>query len=94
MFASDANWGRILAAVGRSIDRTTRLEDIDINVSGVPLVKNGQPVLSKNSDTIDQLFAQSEIEFSIHLDDGVSSTSVWTCDYSYEYIRINAEYRT
>jgi len=94
LFASDANWGRILAAVGRSIDRTTRLEDIDINVSGVPLVKNGQPVLSKNSDTIDQLFAQSEIEFSIHLDDGVSSTSVWTCDYSYEYIRINAEYRT
>jgi glutamate N-acetyltransferase/amino-acid N-acetyltransferase len=94
LFASDANGGRILAAVGRSIDRTTRLEDIDINVSGVPLVKNGQPVLSKNSDTIDQLFAQSEIEFSIHLDDGVSSTSVWTCDYSYEYIRINAEYRT
>ena len=94
LFASDANWGRILAAVGRSIDRTTRLEDIDINVSGVPLVKNGQPVLSKNSDAIDQLFAQSEIEFSIHLDDGASSTSVWTCDYSYEYIRINAEYRT
>ncbi len=94
LFASDANWGRILAAVGRSIDRTTRLEDIDINVSGVPLVKNGQPVLSKSSDAIDQLFAQSEIEFSIHLDDGASSTSVWTCDYSYEYIRINAEYRT
>ena len=94
LFASDANWGRILAAVGRSIEPTTRLEDVNINVSGLPLVKNGQPVVSKNSDAIDQAFAQSEIEFSIYLNDGTLSTSVWTCDYSYEYIRINAEYRT
>jgi len=94
LFASDANWGRILAAVGRSIEPTTRLEDVNINVSGLPLVKNGQPVVSKNSDAIDQAFAQSEIEFSIYLNDGTLSTSVWTCDYSYEYVRINAEYRT
>ena len=94
LFASDANWGRILAAVGRSIDPTTRLEDININVSGVPLVKNGQPVVAKNSDIVDQVFSESEIEFSIYLNDGTSSTSVWTCDFSYDYIRINAEYRT
>ena len=70
------------------------MEDVNINVSGLPLVKNGQPVVSKNSDAIDHAFAQSEIEFSIYLNDGTLSTSVWTCDYSYEYIRINAEYRT
>ncbi len=94
LFASDANWGRILAAIGRSVAPGTYLKDININVSGVSLVKEGEPVILNNSVDINQIFSQRDIEFSIYLNDSDSSTTVWTCDFSYDYVRINAEYRT
>lgn len=94
LFASDANWGRILAAVGRSAFPTTVLENICIEVSGVPLLKNGEPVVLENMDNIKRAFSDHEIDLCIRLDDGAASTTVWTCDFSYDYVRINAEYRT
>jgi glutamate N-acetyltransferase/amino-acid N-acetyltransferase len=94
LFASDANWGRILAAVGRSVTPGTDLKDINIDVSGVPVVKGGEPVILNNGADVDQVFSRRDIEFSVYLKDSISSTTVWTCDFSHDYVRINAEYRT
>jgi len=94
LFASDANWGRILAAVGRSVSPSSRLDNIHIDVCGIPLVKNGEPVVMQGRDSIDRAFLERELDFSIYLNDSTLSTTVWTCDFSYDYVRINAEYRS
>ena len=93
-FASDPNWGRILAAVGRSGVDQLSLEDIVIYLDEVCIVRNG----ARSSDYKEALgqavMERTDITIRIKLGRGTAAAKVWTTDLSHDYIRINAEYRT
>jgi len=93
-FASDPNWGRILAAVGRAgLDRL-ELEAISIYLDDVCIVEQGGRSASYTEAQGQAVMEQSEITISVRLARGHARATVWTCDFSYDYVRINAEYRT
>ncbi len=94
LFASDANWGRILAAVGRSKVEGMSIENIDIFLNDLKVVALGE--IDKNySDSAGSAEMQkSEITIKIGLGVADTSESVWTTDLSYDYVKINAEYRS
>lgn len=94
LFASDANWGRILAAVGRAGVETMRIEDVGIAIGGYPIVAAGEPVPGYEESRAAAIMGQSDIEISIAIGPGPETVEVWTCDLSYDYVRINGEYRS
>lgn len=94
LFASDPNWGRILAAVGRAGVENFDLEKVRIRLGETLLVEEGG-----RADSYDEAKGQlemdkDEITIRIDLARGEASETFWTSDLSHEYIRINAEYRT
>ena len=94
LFACDANWGRILAAVGRAGVQNMILEDIDIYLDDVCIVKNGGRAESYTEEAGAAIFAQAEITISIRLGRGDVTERVWTTDLSHDYVSINADYRS
>jgi glutamate N-acetyltransferase/amino-acid N-acetyltransferase len=94
LFASDANWGRILAAVGRAGVKDMILEDIDIYLDDVCIVKSGGRADSYTEEAGAAIFAQAEITISIRLGRGEITERVWTTDLSHDYVSINADYRS
>jgi len=94
LFASDANWGRILAAVGRAGVKNMILEDIDIYLDDVCIVKSGGRAASYTEEAGAAIFAQQEITISIRLGRGEITERVWTTDLSHDYVSINADYRS
>ena len=94
IFASDPNWGRILAAVGRAKIKDLDLSVVAISIGGVPVVSNGKVAESYTEKIGQSLMRKEEIVISINLGRGSFSEIIWTSDLSHEYIRINAEYRT
>lgn len=99
-FASDANWGRMLAAVGRSQLDDLSLEGVSLGVSSpdeglsTTMVVGGQPSADYDEPMADTIMALPEFVVRIALGRGSSAATVWTCDLGFEYVRINAEYRT
>ena len=93
-FASDPNWGRILAAIGRA--RIARLDVAAVNIylNDVCIVKNGARAPDYTEAQGQAVMAQAEIHLRVELGSGRASTRLWTCDLSYDYVRINAEYRS
>ena len=94
LFASDPNWGRILAAVGRSGLPNLDLSKIAIYLDDVCIVDGGQPAADYTEEKGQQVMSQSEITIRVKLGRGKVAKTVWTCDFSYDYVKINAEYRT
>ena len=98
MFASDANWGRILAAVGRSPiakDKPPLDPDrIDMYLGDVLIVQKGGRAESYREQAGAQVMAQTEITVRIELNRGAARACVWTCDLSHGYVTINADYRS
>lgn len=94
LFASDANWGRILAAVGRSGVENMDLEAIQIHLDDVCIVENGGRAASYTEDAGAAVMAQQELSIIIDMGRGSFSETIWTTDLSHEYVTINAEYRT
>lgn len=94
LFASDPNWGRILAAVGRSGLAELDLSKINIALDDVQIVAGGQPATDYTEERGQAVMDQSEITIHVMLGRGEASDLVWTCDFSYDYVKINAEYRT
>jgi glutamate N-acetyltransferase/amino-acid N-acetyltransferase len=94
LFACDANWGRILAAVGRAGVQNMILEDIDIYLDDVCIVKSGARAASYTEEAGAAIFAQPEIIISVRLGRGDITERVWTTDLSHEYVSINADYRS
>ncbi len=94
LFACDANWGRILAAVGRAGVKDMILEDIDIYLDDVCIVKSGGRADSYTEEAGAAIFAQAEITISIRLGRGDVTEKVWTTDLSHDYVSINADYRS
>jgi glutamate N-acetyltransferase/amino-acid N-acetyltransferase len=93
-FASDPNWGRILAAVGRSGIENLALNEIKIFLDDVCIVRNGGRADDYTEEAGQRVMNQQEITITVHLGRGKAHQEVLTCDFSYEYVRINAEYRT
>lgn len=93
-FASDPNWGRILAAVGRAGVQNMVLDKIEIYLGAVCIVENGGRAGSYTEQAGQQEMNQEEITVTVRLGRGKAREEVLTCDFSYEYVRINAEYRS
>lgn len=92
VFGEDPNWGRILAAAGRS---GVKLDPVktDLYLGDVLIVQNGNP-LDLSADEARRPMLEPEIVVTLDLNMGSSSAKVFTCDFSYDYIKINAEYHT
>lgn len=93
-FASDPNWGRILAAVGRAGVADLDVARIAIYLDDVCIVHNGSRASTYREELGQQVMQREEITVHILLGRGDRHTQVWTCDFSYDYVRINAEYRS
>ena len=94
MFAGDANWGRILAAVGRSPVKILDPGRVNITINNISIVRAGQPDPGYEEAAGAAAMAHEEIRLQIDIGHGTHSGCVWTSDLSHEYVRINAEYRT
>ena len=94
LFASDPNWGRILAAVGRAGVDGLDIDRIRIWLGDVCIVSGGGRDPGYTEAAGQAVMAAEEIVIRIDLDRGESQVQVLTCDLSYDYVKINAEYRT
>lgn len=94
LFASDPNWGRILAAVGRAPIDTLDVDKVSIWLGDVAIVEQGSVAASYTEAQGAAVMAQADIPITISLGEGVGQSTVWTCDFSYDYVKINAEYRS
>ena len=94
LFASDPNWGRILAAVGRAGIDDLDVEKINIYLDDVCIVENGERAQSYTEEQGQKVMDQEDITIKVTLGRGSNLATVWTSDLSYDYIKINAEYRT
>jgi glutamate N-acetyltransferase / amino-acid N-acetyltransferase len=94
LFASDPNWGRILAAVGRAGVADLDLQALEIYLGDVCLVREGGRADDYSEERGKAIMSQEEITIHIDLKRGEVSERVWTCDFSHDYVTINAEYRT
>ena len=92
VFANDANWGRIMMAIGKSGAAFDPYQ-VGVWLADYQLVKDGMDA-GYNEDEATALFAQDPVRITIDLRAGDAAVTMWTCDYSYDYIRINADYRT
>ena len=88
----DCNWGRIAAALGRS-GATFKQEDVDIDIMGIPVLRGGLPTGFDEDEAL-RRFEAPEIIIDVALGAGTSSTRMWTCDLTHDYISINADYRS
>lgn len=92
--ASDPNWGRIIAAIGNSNIRDLDIHKIDVYIDDICIVNNGERSKTYSEDKGKKVMRQNEIILRINLRRGTFSEEIWTTDLSYEYIKINAEYRS
>lgn len=94
LFASDANWGRILAAVGRAPVSTLDINRVDLYLGDVCLIEKGLPHPDYTEQNGHKEMNKQDILIKVDLNLGDESSTVWTTDLSYDYIKINAEYRS
>jgi glutamate N-acetyltransferase/amino-acid N-acetyltransferase len=93
LFGEDPNWGRIISAVG-SAGVPIKPEKLEVVLNGTPLVKNGEHVKGVSASALQKKMKSKEIEIVIDLHMGKAYAETYTCDLSYDYVRINAEYTT
>ena len=93
MYGRDANWGRIVAAVGRSGARFAP-EDVRVSLCGVELFRNGQPLPGNHDATLREPLAGRDIQVDIHLGAGGGEYELLASDLSHDYVTCNADYRT
>lgn len=94
LFASDPNWGRILAAVGRAGIEGLDIDAVRIWLGDLRIVSRGGRDSDYREAAGRAIMEGKEIEIKVALGCGRAETELLTCDLSYEYVRINAEYRT
>ncbi|MEO6699014.1 MAG: bifunctional glutamate N-acetyltransferase/amino-acid acetyltransferase ArgJ [Paraperlucidibaca sp.] len=93
-FASDPNWGRILAAIGRAGVPALDVSILRVWLDDVLLCEHGGAAASYTEAEGSRVMAQPEITIRIDLARGHACDTVWTCDLSYDYVKINADYRS
>jgi glutamate N-acetyltransferase/amino-acid N-acetyltransferase len=94
LFASDPNWGRILAAIGRAGIAELDLAGVDIFLGDVCIIRHGEIAADYSEAAGQQVMNRDEITIRTVLGRGNVSAQVWTCDLSCDYVKINAEYRS
>ncbi len=94
LFASDPNWGRILAAVGRAGLTELNVEQIEIWLNDVCIVRAGARAESYSEQAGQAVLSREEFTITVKLGRGTQVETLWTCDFSHDYVTINAEYRT
>lgn len=92
IFGQDPNWGRILAAIGYA-GADVSVDDIDIWIEGIPVMQASSPVAFDPEETSNAM-AGELLTLTIDLHDGDAEAQAWGCDLSYDYVKINALYRT
>ena len=93
-FASDANWGRILAAVGYAGVEDLDTEQVNVSLNEVMICQNGSVAPDYTEAAGNTVMSRPEITIHIDLARGEASDTVYTCDLSYDYVKINADYRS
>ncbi len=92
VFGADANWGRIIMAIGNS-GTEINPQTIDMSIGDIQLLKNSEP-LSFSEDEATSYLENKDVKIKVHLNIGAGSGKAWGCDLTYDYVRINASYRT
>lgn len=93
-FASDPNWGRILAAIGKTNIKDIDIDRINIYLDDYCILKQGARIDTYDESIANQIMQKKEIIVCVEMLRGNASTRVWTSDLSHDYVTINAEYRT
>lgn len=92
--ASDPNWGRILAAIGRAGVKALDVSQVQLRLNAVLIAEQGGRAAGYTEQAGQQAMQPEDIEILVSLNRGEARETVWTTDLTYEYVRINAEYRT
>jgi len=93
-FASDPNWGRIVCAIGNAGIDDLDVGHVQVYLDHVQIVRDGGANPDYTEAEGAAVMAQPEIMIRIHLGRGDEVDTVWTCDFSYDYVKINADYRS
>ncbi len=94
LFAEDPNWGRILAAIGKTNEDIGNLSNLEIYIGKFLVYKNSRLHEKYSEISAARYLKNKNIELNIFLNNGKSNVTIWTSDLSHKYIKINAEYRT
>ena len=96
MFGADANWGRVLCAMGYS-KAPFRPECVDVTFASaagsIAVCKAGEG-LEFDEDLAKKVLSQDEVEIQVNVNEGEHSVTAWGCDLTYDYVKINGDYRT
>lgn len=94
IFASDPNWGRILAAIGYAGVKNLDVEKIQVWLDDVQICKDGGAAADYIEEAGARVMSQAEMLIRVNLGRGDAKDTVYTCDLSYDYVKINADYRS
>lgn len=94
IFAEDPNWGRILCAIGYSDIKDLDVNKIQVWLGDVQLCKDGGAAATYTEEAGASVMQQKEIMIRVDLQRGTATDTVYTCDLSYDYVKINADYRS
>jgi glutamate N-acetyltransferase/amino-acid N-acetyltransferase len=92
VYGSDPNWGRIIAAIGRS-GADVNAAKIDTSIGPFQILQNSQPLSFSETD-VSRYMQNDDVKISVDLNVGNGTGKAWGCDLTYDYVRINASYRT
>lgn len=92
VYGADANWGRIIAAIGYS-GAAINPQTIDTSIGSIQLLQNSQPTVYSEAEASKYL-ENDFIKINVHLNNGKGAGKAWGCDLTYDYVRINANYRS
>lgn len=92
VYGADANWGRIISAIGQT-NADINPQNVDIAMGPIEMLKNSEPVSFSEEKAL-QYLQEDFIQIFVDLHNGESEGKAWGCDLSYDYIKINASYRT
>lgn len=93
-FASDPNLGRLLMAIGNAGLDAFEPHKVDLFLGDVQVIASGQRAAAYSEEAGQRVMQPEEITVRVELNRGAAAAEVWTCDFSYDYVKINAEYRT
>ena len=94
LFAGDPNWGRVLAAIGRAGLSDLNVTGVRISINDLTIAEKGARAEAYVEAEAAERMSGAELKLGIELGRGSAQASVWTSDFSYDYVRINAEYRS
>ena len=94
LFAADPNWGRLLAAIGRAGIEGLDVAGVRIRIEDLPIAENGARAPAYDEAKLAEVMKRDGFRIHVDLQRGAAAETVWTSDFSYDYVRINAEYRS